>query len=75
MARINWLTPRIRHDATPRVTEASLSELPFNDKSDFENAQRGFIAQPETIKNANGNVVTPAACDVQTDAWRGPQGS
>ncbi|XZG69704.1 alkyl/aryl-sulfatase [Chitinibacteraceae bacterium HSL-7] len=36
-----------------------LKELPFSDKQDFEDAQRGFIAKPDTltIKDAKGNVV------------------
>ena len=36
-----------------------LNSLPFSNKSDFEDAERGFIARPDklTIKNANGDVV------------------
>ena len=45
--------------ATKAANEAVLKDLPFNDKSDFDDAQRGFIARPETltIKDAKGNVV------------------
>jgi alkyl sulfatase BDS1-like metallo-beta-lactamase superfamily hydrolase len=45
--------------ATKAANDAVLKGLPFNDKSDFEDAQRGFIARPETltIKDAKGNVV------------------
>jgi len=44
---------------TQEANAAVLQALPFNDKQDFENAQRGFIAKPEiaTIKDAQGNVV------------------
>ena len=44
---------------TKQENAAVLKALPFNDKEDFENAQRGFIAKPETvtIKDAQGNVV------------------
>ncbi|GAA5183451.1 alkyl sulfatase dimerization domain-containing protein [Niveibacterium umoris] len=45
--------------ATKAANAAVLKELPFNDKSDFEDAHRGFIATPATltIKNAKGEVV------------------
>jgi alkyl sulfatase BDS1-like metallo-beta-lactamase superfamily hydrolase len=45
--------------ATKAANEAVLKDLPFADKSDFDDAQRGFIARPDTltIKNAQGNVV------------------
>lgn len=45
--------------ATKAANAAMLKELPFNDKADFEDAQRGLIAKPETltIKDANGKVV------------------
>ncbi|AQS39530.1 alkyl sulfatase-like hydrolase [Shewanella psychrophila] len=44
---------------TKEANTAVLKALPFNDRQDFENAQRGFIAKPDTvtIKNAQGNVV------------------
>lgn len=48
--------------ATPHTQKANaavLKELPFQDKQDFENAKRGFMAKPDvvTIKDAKGNVV------------------
>jgi alkyl sulfatase BDS1-like metallo-beta-lactamase superfamily hydrolase len=45
--------------ATKAANDAVLKDLPFGDKSDFEDAQRGFIAKPDvlTIKNAKGDVV------------------
>ncbi|WP_076540502.1 alkyl/aryl-sulfatase [Shewanella sp. UCD-KL21] len=44
---------------TQKANAAVLKALPFNDKQDFDNAKRGFIAKPDvvTIKDANGNVV------------------
>ncbi|UPW17531.1 MBL fold metallo-hydrolase [Agarivorans sp. TSD2052] len=46
-------------DFTKKANAAVLEALPFNDTEDFENAQRGFIAQPDTltIKSADGTVV------------------
>lgn len=49
-------------DATPitqSANQAWLGRLPFNDRQDFEDAQRGFIATlPQmTIKNADGRIV------------------
>lgn len=45
--------------ATKDLNAAVLTQLPFDDVQDFEDAKRGFIARPETltIKNANGDVV------------------
>lgn len=45
--------------ATKAANAAVLKELPFNDKADFDDAHRGFIAAPATltIKDAKGNVV------------------
>ena len=48
--------------ATTHTIEANahvLKTLPFHDKQDFEDAQRGFIAKPDilTIKSADGSVV------------------
>ena len=45
--------------ATKAANAAVLKDLPFNDKADFADAHRGFIAAPATltIKNAQGNVV------------------
>ncbi|WP_144212760.1 alkyl/aryl-sulfatase [Shewanella donghaensis] len=44
---------------TQKANAAVLKALPFSDKTDFENAKRGFIAKPDvvTIKDADGNVV------------------
>jgi alkyl sulfatase BDS1-like metallo-beta-lactamase superfamily hydrolase len=35
--------------ATKAANEAVLKALPFNDKEDFANAQRGFIGKPDTL--------------------------
>ena len=44
---------------TTQQNYAVLSQLPFNDKQDFEFAAKGLIAKPESkqIKNAKGEVV------------------
>lgn len=36
-------------EATKAANAAVLNELPFNDKADFEDAQRGFMAKPATL--------------------------
>src|SRR5688572_18160173 len=43
-------------EATKAANAALLNELPFNDKADFEDAQRGFIAKPDVldIKDSKG---------------------
>ncbi|MPR09860.1 MBL fold metallo-hydrolase [Microvirga tunisiensis] len=51
-----------RKDATAATKAANqrlLSQLPFSDRSDFDNAQRGFIAPlpTEVIKGQSGNTV------------------
>ena len=45
--------------ATQAANAGVLSSLPFSDKQDFEDAQRGFIARPDklTIRDAKGKVV------------------
>ncbi len=45
--------------ATIEANQKVYQSLPFNDKKDFENAQKGFVAKQDivTIKNANGDVV------------------
>ena len=45
--------------ATKAANAAVLRALPFADKTDFEDAQRGLIAKPDTltIEDANGRVV------------------
>jgi alkyl sulfatase BDS1-like metallo-beta-lactamase superfamily hydrolase len=44
---------------TQAANQAVLESLPFSDKSDFEDAERGLIARPETltIKDVTGKVV------------------
>lgn len=44
---------------TIEANQAVLKALPFSDKTDFDNAQKGFIAKPDivTIKNAKGDPV------------------
>lgn len=51
--------PKPATAATRAVNEALASQLDFNDKQDFEDAQRGLIDAPAqlTIKDAAGNVV------------------
>lgn len=46
-------------DATKAANDALLKELPFNDKTSFELAHKGFIAPlpSEPIKGANGNMI------------------
>ncbi|WP_051687100.1 alkyl/aryl-sulfatase [Microbulbifer sp. HZ11] len=59
MAAVSSEEPKPASAATKAANAQVLKELPFNDKADFENAQRGLIARPEslTIKDAKGNVV------------------
>ncbi len=46
-------------EATKSANNALLKELPFSDKSDFENAHRGFVeALPSAqIKSQQGNLI------------------
>ncbi|ORW08107.1 hypothetical protein AWC16_20470 [Mycolicibacter longobardus] len=46
-------------DATKAANQKVLDSLPFNDRSDFEDAARGLIDRPQTltIKNDNGDVI------------------
>ncbi|MTD93565.1 MBL fold metallo-hydrolase [Hyphomicrobium sp. xq] len=75
-------------EATKAANAAVLNSLPFSDKQDFEDAQRGFVARPEklTIKDAKGNVVwdleqyktyigddKPAPDSVNPSLWRNAQ--
>ena len=47
--------PKDAEPATRRANAAVLSSLPFSDRSDFEEAQRGFIASmPDGIISADG---------------------
>ncbi len=51
----------VEKDATPTTREVNkdlLKILPFSDREDFKNAQKGFIARgEEEIKDAKGNIV------------------
>ncbi|HIF5960379.1 TPA: alkyl/aryl-sulfatase [Vibrio parahaemolyticus] len=51
--------PKDATKATISVNNQVKIDLPFSDKKDFENAQKGLIAQQDvvTIKNDNGDVV------------------
>ena len=51
--------PKPASEATKAANNALLKELPFNDKTSFELAHKGFIAPlPSTvIKGASGNVI------------------
>lgn len=75
-------------DATRAANEAVLERLPFADREDFKNAQRGLIAKPETltIKDASGKVVwdlesykrfiaedMPAPDSINPSLWRHAQ--
>jgi alkyl sulfatase BDS1-like metallo-beta-lactamase superfamily hydrolase len=53
------LAPKPASAATIAANKKVLESLPFNDKQDFEDAQRGLIEAPATltIKNEKGNVV------------------
>jgi alkyl sulfatase BDS1-like metallo-beta-lactamase superfamily hydrolase len=46
-------------DATKQANSALLRQLPFNDNSDFDDANKGFIAAPpaEAIKGSSGNLI------------------
>ncbi|HVK52397.1 MAG TPA: alkyl sulfatase dimerization domain-containing protein [Pseudoxanthomonas sp.] len=74
--------------ATQAANAAVQRQLPFNNKSDFEDAQRGLIARPDTltIKDADGKVVwdlesykqyigldKPAPDTVNPSLWRNAQ--
>jgi len=80
--------PKPATAATRAANAAVQSSLPFNDKSDFDDAQRGLIARPDTltIKDAKGNVVwdleqyktyigldKPAPDTVNPSLWRNTQ--
>lgn len=59
MSSVRAVEPNDASDFTRKTNEKVLKNLPFNDKHDFEDAQRGFIAKlPSTIiRDAKGNVV------------------
>lgn len=67
-AALPWLTlsahaepeaPKPATEITRQANAAVLKALPFNDRQDFEDAQRGLIAQPKelSIRDASGKVV------------------
>jgi alkyl sulfatase BDS1-like metallo-beta-lactamase superfamily hydrolase len=53
------VAPKDATQATRAANAEVARTLPFNDKTDFDDAQRGFIARPDTltIRDAKGNVV------------------
>lgn len=53
------INPKRASEFTIQANQNVLHTLPFNDKQDFEDARRGFIAKPDTltIKDDKGNVV------------------
>lgn len=72
-------------DSTKSSNAALLSDLPFSDMTDFENAKKGLISRPETltIKDSEGKVVwdleeykafikidAPAPDTVNPSLWR-----
>lgn len=74
--------------ATRAANAAVQKRLPFNDRADFEDAQRGLVKRPDTltIKDDKGNVVwdlesykqyitldTPAPDTVNPSLWRNAQ--
>ncbi len=80
--------PKGATDATKAANQRVLDTLPFNDRGDFEDAQRDLIARPDTltIKNADGDVVwdleeyktyisvdKPAPDTVNPSLWRNAQ--
>jgi alkyl sulfatase BDS1-like metallo-beta-lactamase superfamily hydrolase len=75
-------------EATRAANAAVLRSLPFDDRADFEDAQRGLIARPDrlTVTDANGKVVwdleaykqfisldRPAPDTVNPSLWRNAQ--
>ncbi|WP_419177936.1 alkyl/aryl-sulfatase [Photobacterium halotolerans] len=55
----NAADPKDATKATIDINNQVKEDLPFSDKKDFENAQKGFIAKQDvvTIKNEKGDVV------------------
>lgn len=75
-------------EATKAANKKVLDSLPFNERSDFEDAQRNLVGRPDTltIKNADGGVVwdleeykkyisddKPAPDTVNPSLWRNAQ--
>ncbi|MCY0990251.1 MBL fold metallo-hydrolase [Nannocystis sp. ILAH1] len=80
--------PKAATEATRQANAALLQQLPFGDRADFEDAERGLIARPHTltITDADGNVVwdlepfkkfirrdAPAPETVNPSLWRQAQ--
>ncbi|WP_434416312.1 alkyl/aryl-sulfatase [Nannocystis pusilla] len=80
--------PKPATEATRQANAALLQQLPFGDRADFEDAERGLIARPHTltITDADGNVVwdlepfkkfirrdAPAPETVNPSLWRQAQ--
>lgn len=80
--------PKPATAATQAANQQVQQALPFKDKSDFDNARKGFIATPKTltIKNADGRVIwdleayktyigldKPAPDTVNPSLWRNAQ--
>lgn len=80
--------PKPASESTKAANKKLLETLPFNDRSDFDDAKRGLLARPDTltIRNANGDVVwdleqyktyiaddKPAPDTVNPSLWRNAQ--
>ncbi|MCY1053662.1 alkyl sulfatase dimerization domain-containing protein [Nannocystis sp. SCPEA4] len=80
--------PKPASEATRQANAALLQSLPFSDRADFEDAERGLIARPHTltITDGDGNVVwdlepfkkfirrdAPAPDTVNPSLWRQSQ--
>lgn len=80
--------PKPATEATRQANAALLQQLPFGDRADFEDAERGLIARPHTltITDADGDVVwdlepfkkfirrdAPAPETVNPSLWRQAQ--
>jgi alkyl sulfatase BDS1-like metallo-beta-lactamase superfamily hydrolase len=59
LAQTAPVSPKAATAATKAANQQVQQTLPFSDKSDFDDAKRGFMGAPETltIKNAAGTVV------------------
>ena len=65
-------------DATKQANSALLRQLPFNDNSDFDAANRGFIAAlpSATIQGTSGNLIwNPQQYSFITEGARRPRPS
>jgi alkyl sulfatase BDS1-like metallo-beta-lactamase superfamily hydrolase len=80
------VTPRPAESATAEANQKILQELPFENREDYEDAQRGFIGtMPDlTIRAANGDVIwslapygflsePDAPASVNPSLWRNAQ--